>query len=82
MSNRIASRDVWAITRGDGSERCLVCGLRHNSYSYYLAEMKWGGSFPDSVGRPVCSFIHAQMLLAGEHPRMEIPYDQDVRLDK
>lgn len=78
----VGRRDVWAITRGDGSERCLVCGLRHANHTFYVAEMKWGSSFPDSVGRPVCSFIHAQILLGQQYVAMELPYDQELRLDK
>lgn len=81
MSRRGGRADVWLITRGDGSERCLVCGLRHANHTFYVAETSWG-EFPESVGRPVCSFIHAQILLGQEYSAMQLPYDQDVRLDK
>lgn len=52
----------WIIHAGDGSERCLVCGLRQADKSYYVNWLPREGPVPESQGYPCCSWAHAYEL--------------------
>lgn len=71
------------ITRGDGSERCLVCGLRHRRWSWYVALAERGKPWPTSPGWPACSWEHAQVILVTEEKATPNSWSQmPLTLDK
>lgn len=52
------------MTRGDGTERCLICHRRRPDQSFYVVKAIWGGPWPQSKGFPICSWEHARRLIA------------------
>jgi hypothetical protein len=49
----------FVMSAGDGSERCVVCGLRNADKSWYIQWVPFGGAWPESIGYPVCGWEHA-----------------------
>ena len=63
---------IMKIEHGDGSERCVVCGLRQPNYSLYAYIVGELNDLGEQVKFPVCRIAHAREWFAIYHRGQQI----------